>query len=212
MGALMTERMLDVVAAGAPVAAAQTDEGILDKWLIPTVVALLGSSVVAGLIGTVLANLRATAAVRRDRYALAVRALIARVEYPYRIRRRTGDDPATLAALAERGNDLQERLAESRAWVAAENRVLAEVYNECLAAVDAPVKRACTAAWTAGPVTSAAGMNLVGFGPGDQQAIVSRLECAIAYRFGWRRLLPAAILRTRLRRRCLLGIAAPTSS
>src|SRR5690349_14433320 len=80
--------------------------------------AVLGSSVVAGLIGTLLGNTRANAAARRERYAQAVRTLVAWAEYPYRIRRRTSDDATALSALAERGHTLQEQLAESRAWIA----------------------------------------------------------------------------------------------
>jgi hypothetical protein len=173
-------------------------------WLWPAVVVLLGSTVVAGLLGTALGNLRATADVRRDRYAVAVRALIAKLEYPYRIRRRTSDDAVTMAALAERGHDVQEMLAQSRGWVAAESPVIAVVYDACLSVLDTPVKQACAEAWQSPPITSAAQMNLAGFGPGDQQSAVARMECAIGYRFGWRRLLPSPVLRWRLRRRSLL--------
>lgn len=60
---------------------------------------------VAGLIGTILGKTRANATARRDRYAQAVRTLIAWAEYPYRIRRRTSDEPATLTALADRGHE-----------------------------------------------------------------------------------------------------------
>jgi len=85
-------------------------------WLA-VAVAALGSSVVAGLITNVMGNLRASAATRRDGYVNAVRVLIARAEYPYRVRRRVSDDPDVLAALASRGHDLQEQVAACRTWV-----------------------------------------------------------------------------------------------
>ncbi|WP_344013609.1 hypothetical protein [Streptomyces thermospinosisporus] len=92
-----------------------------------TILALvLGSSVVAGALGHILTGLRAGATVRRDRYAAAVKVLVARIEYPYRIRRRTSDDPEVLSTLAITGHDLQETLAESRAWIATESTVLSE--------------------------------------------------------------------------------------
>jgi hypothetical protein len=108
------------------------DPSATTTYWIPLIVAALGSSVIAGLLSTVLGNARATANIRRDRYGQAVRGLVAWGEYPYRIRRRTDDEPATLAALAERGHAIQEQLAESRGWVAAESRTISEVFDTCI--------------------------------------------------------------------------------
>lgn len=166
--------------------------------------AILGSSVVAGLIGTILGNTRANATARRDRYAQAVRSLVAWAEYPYRIRRRTSDEPATLTALADRGHTLQEQLAESRAWIAAESRALSEVFDGCLREITALVGPACGAAWQEAPIGTSAGMNLGDFGPRGIDRIVARMECAVVYRFGFRRLMWRRWVLHRLRRRdCL---------
>ncbi|KDQ66987.1 hypothetical protein GTY78_08020 [Streptomyces sp. SID4934] len=165
---------------------------------------VLGSSVVAGALGHILTGLRTGATVRRDRYAAAVKVLVARIEYPYKIRRRTSDDPDVLSTLTIAGHDLQETLAESRAWIATESTVLSEVFDNCLTNLDAAFKQACSNAWNATPITAAAEMNLGGFGMGNQQHIVTTMERALAYRFGLRRLIPAFILRRLFRRLQLL--------
>ena len=41
---------------------------------------------------------------------MATRQLVAYAEYPYRIRRRTSDDPEELGRLAKLGHDIQEAL------------------------------------------------------------------------------------------------------
>jgi hypothetical protein len=159
---------------------------------------LLTSSVLAGLLTHVLAGLRASAAARRDRYADAVKVLVARLEYPYRIRRRTSDEPEVLASLVTIGHDLQERIAEMRAWIASEDQLLSQIFDQCLARLDGPVGQACNQAWNSPPITSAAEMNLNGFGPGNQQHIIMFMKRAIAYRFGARRCIPDWIIRRRL--------------
>jgi hypothetical protein len=171
---------------------------------ITILLVLLGSTVVAAILTHALTGLRAGAAARRDRYAQAVKLLVARLEYPYRIRRRTSDDPETLTALAAAGHDLQERLAEMRAWITAESRLLGEVFDHCLNTLDASVKQACQDAWDSPPISAAAEMNLNDFGPGKQQHAITLMERAIAYRFGARRLLPPALVRRRL------GLQSPT--
>ncbi len=149
--------------------------GSSSVWLA-VAVAVLGSSVVAGLITTVLGNLRASASARRDGYANAARSLIARAEYPYRVRRRVSDDPETLAGLVGRGHDLQEQLAACRTWVNSESRTIGAIFERALAAIDATVTSNTTDAWNQAPITAAAGMNLEGWGPGDQWPHLATLE------------------------------------
>ncbi|HEY6935142.1 MAG TPA: hypothetical protein VI452_17205, partial [Marmoricola sp.] len=118
----MTVHLL-VAQAGKAAPAAAGDSSSTNVWVV-VALTLLGSSVVAGLITSVLGNVRTAATARREGYAKAVRTLIARGEYPYRVRRRVSDDPEVLAALVERGHDLQEQLAACRTWVASEHRVI----------------------------------------------------------------------------------------
>lgn len=159
-------------------------------WVI-AVLALLSSSVIAGIVSAGMSNLRAAAAARREGYARAVKTLIARSEYPYRVRRRTSDDPDVLAALVERGHDLQEQLASCRTWVASEHHVLGRLFEQALNDIDAHGRGATSDAWDQAPISTAAGMNLGDWGPGDQRPHVARLERAISYRFGWRRVSPS---------------------
>jgi hypothetical protein len=179
------------VVAGTVASAAKTtsNDTATSLWVV-LAVTLLGSSVVAGLITSVVGHLRAAATDRREGYANAVRALIARGEYPYRVRRRVSDDPDVLAALVSRGHQLQEELAACRTWVASEHRKVGDLFDKALADVDATVKPATADAWNQPPIKSAAAMNLNGWGPGDQWHHLASLERAIAYRFGWRRILP----------------------
>lgn len=186
MPRLATEAATRVAGAGEAPAAPGSDDTSTSVWLL-----LLGSSVLAGLITSVLGNLRAAATARREGYANAVRSLIARVEYPYRVRRRVSDDADVLTALVERGHDLQEQLAACRTWVASEHRVLGRHFEDALAAIDATVGPAIKDAWDNPPISEAAGMNLNGWGPGDPWPLVAKLERAIAFRFGLRRLLPS---------------------
>jgi hypothetical protein len=162
------------------------------------VVAIIGSGLAGTVVGGLLTQRRELAAARRERYAAASRLLAARVEYPYRIRRRTSDAAETLDALAARGHDLQEQLADAHAWVTAECDDLGDLYASTLKCIDEQVASACQQAWQAKPVTTAAGMNVGDFGPRGCQALITRFECSTAWRFGWRRVTPRSLLRRRL--------------
>lgn len=95
--------------------------------------------------------------------------------------------------------DQLERLGASRAWIAGESSALRDIYDGCIGDLNRAVSPACREAWQSPPVTSAAGMNLSGFGGGGASDVVCRMERAVAYRFGWRRALPPAIVGVRLR-------------
>jgi hypothetical protein len=188
------------------IAAASASAGGGSVWshATPIILAILGSSVVTAFVSTALVNLRASANLRRDTFAEAVRTLVAWNEYPYRIRRRVEDSPETLDKLAAMGHDLQERLGASRAWIAGESSALRDVYDSCIGDLNRAVSPACREAWQRAPVTSAAGMNLSGFGGGGSSDVVCRMERAVSYRFGWRRALPPTLVVMRLRHRgCL---------
>lgn len=188
----------DLVIAAADsarhVAATSSSEPAWWTWLV----AILGSSALGAAVTAALGGLRATAASRRDGYALAVRTLIARVEYPYRVRRRVSDDSDMMAALAARGHDLQEQLAACRTWVNAENRAVGAIYKDVIADLDATVAPATRDAWSQIPITVPSEMTLGDWGPENPWTHLSRLEYAIMFRFGWRRILPSRIIRWRI--------------
>lgn len=151
--------------------------------VVPVVVAVLTS------IGTLIITRAGEAANRRrDRYAEAVSTLVAWAEFPYRVRRRTDDEPATLSGLASLGHDLQERLACHQAWIATEHPAVAQAYADARATINAAVGPAVTEAWNSQPVTTATGMNLNGWGPGAVSvSAIGAVQARIADRFGWRR-------------------------
>lgn len=181
-------------------AATVTPAGAAPSTWMAILLAIIGSGLLAALIGAIMTNLRSNAEARRERYAQAVRCLIAWAEYPYRIRRRVDNDPTTLAALAELGHQLQEQLAESRAWITAESRVVGEVYTECIQAAKRTIGPACSAAWKSDPVERPADMVLGDLGAGASEELIIRLQRAISYRFGIKRLIWYGFARYRLNR------------
>ena len=146
------------------------------------------AAVLGAIVTMVIARINEATNRRRDRYAAAVQTLVAWTEFPYRVRRRTDDSPATLTALANRGHDLQERLALHQAWIATEHPDLAHTYAETRATLNGLVGPLISDAWDNSPVTRASDMKLRGWGPGDGcgDAIVN-LQHEIQNRFGVRR-------------------------
>jgi hypothetical protein len=126
---------------------------------------------------------------RRDRYAQAVATLVAWIEFPYRVRRRTNDDATTLASLASLGHDLQEKLALNQAWISNDHHDLADAYVKARAELTVYVGAALREAWTMPPISTASSMNLGGWGPAqDCDGIVKELQRQIGARFGIQRL------------------------
>jgi hypothetical protein len=167
------------------------------SWSV-VAVTILGSTVLATLVTTIVAGFRSSSSARRDSYAAAVEAVVAWFEFPYRVRRRTSDTPDTLGALACVGHDLQQRLAGRLAWVATENDVVSEAFDSVLANVRARVGDSVVEAWNTPAVSAASGMNISPFGPGDLQQELVKLHVAIGYRFGVRRMFPDRLVRRRL--------------
>lgn len=180
-----------LLAATAPLRALGAVTTTHTSWASIVITLIVIPVLVAGLTAIVtLAVTKAGEATarRRKRYADAVKTLVAWVEYPYRVRRRTDDSPATLAALAGQAHDLQEQLAFHHAWITADHPRLADSYAKARAAVTAAVGPAVTAAWDSPPVTTAAGMNLGQWGPAAACAdAIAELQCHISLCFGLRR-------------------------
>jgi len=102
---------------------------------------------------------------RRDRLALVMANLIAWIEFPYRIRRRTSDKPETLEELADEGHQMQQRFAADEAWIAAHQPKLLADYRSARREIGESVGQAATEAWSMGPVSSALEMNIGDWGP-----------------------------------------------
>lgn len=158
--------------------------------LIPVIPLALGSSVLGGLITAGIAGLRDSAGKRREGYSLATRALVARAEYPYRVRRRTSDSSETLSALSQLGSDIQEQLVAARIWVSIESPRLGKIYLHTITELDATIFPATQDAWSLPPIACGNQMNLNGWGPGNQHEHIAAFEHAVQWRFGLRRLIP----------------------
>jgi hypothetical protein len=129
---------------------------------------------------------------RRQQYAEAVGTLVAWIEFPYRIRRRTDDEAATLHDLATIGHKLQERLALHKAWISAEHSGMADAYANALSKISQLVTPTLREAWNSPCVRTPAGMNLGEWGPGKKcGVIVQEFQTLITLRFGWWRVWAA---------------------
>lgn len=160
---------------------------LVERLALPVLLAFI--ALASALGGVLLGHWAAERERRRDRYADAVRTLIAWNEFPYRIRRRTDDNPATLNALAELGHTLQEQIRYHQTWVAAESPSVGDLYSRAIANQATHWGAMCKAAWNTPPAGSAAAMNL-GLDLSDAPNInddITPLQTAISDRFGWRR-------------------------
>ena len=153
-----------------------------------TAIAIPSAAVLGAIVTMTLTRVNEATNRRRDRYAEAIQTLVAWTEYPYRVRRRTDDSPATLTALANHGHDLQERLALHEAWIATEHPALANTYAETRATLDHLVGPLVNEAWDRAPVTRASGMNLGEWVPSDEcREAITNVQREIENRFGFRR-------------------------
>lgn len=144
-------------------------------WLTGIVVPMIVAALTGGLLVYLLQRSDAKRARRREGYAEAMAALAAWAEYPYRIRRRTSDQPDELARLVGIGHDLQERLARAQAWIAADDTTLLTVYQASLTAIRTEAAPYLNEAWAAPPITTPAEMALGDWGPLGASALIAAL-------------------------------------
>jgi hypothetical protein len=168
-----------------PVAAASADASL--SWTsAPVIIAAI--SLLGIALAAVLSRWGEATNRRRTSYAAAVETLVAWVEFPYRIRRRTSDKPEELARLAGIGHDLQERLRCHAVWIGAECHPVGEHYEAALVAMGQLVRPACTTAWQSPAIASAADMVIGDWGPGKEcGVIINEFQRAVFWRFGLRR-------------------------
>ena len=167
--------------------------GVATSSFLENAAVVVGLPVLVGLL-TAVATLAVSRAAeianrRRVRYAEAVQALVAWIEFPYRVRRRTSDEPTVLADLARHGHDLQERLAFQQAWIGTESRRVAHAYVIARTAIDHVVGPALADAWSCSPATKATDMVLGSWGPGSSSRdVIAALQVQISTRFGLKRI------------------------
>ncbi|WP_140743819.1 hypothetical protein [Pedococcus bigeumensis] len=189
------------------------DDGKGAGWVILT--AILTSGVVTVLVTKLFERGAKRDERVRDGYADSTAVLVAWGEFPYRVARRTSNEPNVGAELVGRAHDAQEALECRRAWVVGESVVMSEVYSAITAQLRPQVAEATQAAWRRAPATTGAGMVLSDGQPMphvDVQRFVDLWCAALRYRFGWRRwVFPAPLLRFKLARRgVLLALPAPS--
>ena len=156
----------------------------------PAVVAFMATVVGAGWFWQLLAR---AAEVRRDGYAQAMKTLVAFQEFPYRIRRRTSDTPETMAALAERGHDMQEQLAYWQLWIDTEHKTLGTAFRNASKAVRGCITPHVQHAWRCPPVTAAGSMVIatdetpIPYNLSPAAGALDEFRRLARWRFGWRR-------------------------
>ena len=153
-----------------------TSDPTLPVWLTAIVLPLAVSLIGGGLIAIWLNRRDAARSRRRQGYAEAATAVVAWIEFPFRVRRRTSDDPSVLAELAQLGHDLQERLAFSLAWIAADHAQRYEQYMALVATARRKVGPLVQEAWRNPPSTTAASMNLNGCGKAETSEVQRSIE------------------------------------
>lgn len=170
-----------------------------EKVGVPLTIGALGlvATLAAAAISLAGSRLSEAAARRREGYSNTVRTLVRYAEFPYRIRRRTSDDPEELRRLVDLGHQIQESLCYDQMWVTADKRWVGEVLRDVRASVAAIAGPVAAEAWDLPPVVAPAGMNLSGWGPNGASDAIERFQVAASCRFGWRR--AASLLRWRPR-------------
>ena len=137
-------------------------EGV--DWLTP-LVAMLGIAV------AVLTALRVSGDAAKDRraqrqheqarqYAEALSTAIAWGEIPYRVARRTSDDPATLQVHVLHIHELQERITFHSQWLRVESPEIADAYDDLVRAIKRLTLPNAQDAWNRAPLTSGREMNI----------------------------------------------------
>lgn len=162
--------------------------GFASSTVTLLITAVLSTSVLTAVVTSLLGRWATATEQRRQKYADAVATLVAWLEYPYRIKRRTSDDPAELARLAELGHGLQEQLRRHQTWITTEHQTTAAVFTSCLQAIGKLVGPCCRDAWASPAATRAADMNVGDWGPGAEgMELVCTIQTAAGDRFGIRR-------------------------
>lgn len=147
---------------------------------------VLTSALVSAVVTALAGQWAAVRQARRARYSDVVATLVARMELPYRIRRRTDDEPATLATIRDMFHTSQERVVVDQAWVAADSAKVLEAWKAVRDKLDPWVRDRAQEAWTHDPITGGAAMNLEPpLPPPDIDIELANLQSRIAGATRW---------------------------
>lgn len=120
----------------------------------------IGGALVSGLITYLLQNKHESQKLRREGYGEAIAALYAWYEYPFQIRRRVSDSQETLDRLVQLGNENQQRIARSLAWMAIDSNDAYVHYHELVKQVKAITAEYIKEAWKLPPTRNSIDLNL----------------------------------------------------
>ncbi len=125
----------------------------------------LGGSIANGLLTYLITYRRETKKLRREGYGEAVAALYAWYEYPFQIRRRLSNSQEMLDRLIQLGNENQQRIARSLAWMALDRKDAYVRYQKLVDKVKAVTAEYIKEAWRLSPIRYSVEINLGSWGP-----------------------------------------------
>jgi hypothetical protein len=136
-----------------------TTSSSVPSWIGPVLAAL----VAAGL-GFIFAQRQKQLEMKREACAKALSDALAWLELPYRIRRRSSDDPNTRTVIVDRIHSLQEALIFHDSWLLLTVPSAVNPYRRLVSKVKAVCLEPMRSAWNAPAINSGAQMNIGSLG------------------------------------------------
>lgn len=141
-------------------------------WTLAIAFGSVIGALTSGLVTYLFQHRHESRKLRREGYGEAIAALYAWHEYPFQIRRRTSNSPETLDRLVQLGNENQQRIARSLAWIALDNDISYHQYQKLVEQVKNIVAKYIKEAWRLPPILDSVDINLGSWGPKSIDDIV----------------------------------------
>lgn len=150
-------------------------------WALAIAIGSVIGALTSGLVTYLFQHRHESRKLRREGYGEAIAALYAWYEYPFQIRRRTSNSPETLDRLVQLGNENQQRIARSLAWMALDNNTSYLQYQKLVKKVKNIVAKYIKEAWKLPPVLDSVDINLGSWGPKSINNIVKNFLDKISF-------------------------------
>lgn len=160
---------------------------MMGGWPLTIAIATLVGALASGLVTYIVQHRYETRRLRREGYGEAVAALYAWYEYPFQIRRRLSNSEETLDRLVQLGNENQQRIARSLAWMALDSNVSYIHYQELVAKVKGKVSKHIQEAWSVSFIQRPEDINLGSWSPESIDSIVKEFLDNLSSRNRWRK-------------------------
>lgn len=134
-------------------------------WTLTIAIGSLSGALASGLITYLVKHKHINHKLRLEGYGEAVSALYAWYEYPFQIRRRLSDSQETLDRLIQLGNENQQRIARSLAWMALDRKDAYVRYQKLVEKVKEATAEYIKEAWKLSPIRYSVDINLGSWGP-----------------------------------------------